>query len=113
MSAVNLLREIKIIIIIELVARREAKSCWPVSKQIQVPGSKRSKFLGPGGLNIKKITGDTGVQMHQEEEGRWTMFAPSNEALQVRSLQLKKLIEIVRHSYNLFGQNCKRYSCKN
>jgi len=61
---------------------REAKSCWPVSKQIQVPGSKRSKFLGPGGLNIKKITGDTGVQMHQEEEGRWTMFAPSNEALQ-------------------------------
>ena len=61
-----------------------------------MPGSKRSKFLGPGGLNIKKITGDTGVQMHQEEEGHWTMFAPSNEALQVINLQKYKiLIEMV------------------
>ena len=38
---------------------RLSKECWPVSKQIQVPVHKRGKLLGPGGLNIKRITGDT------------------------------------------------------
>ena len=60
---------------------RASKACWPVSKQLQIPVHKRGKFLGPGGLNIKKITGETGVQIHAEDEGGWTMFAPSSEAM--------------------------------
>ena len=42
----------------------------PVSKQLQIPVHKRGKFLGQGGLNVKKITGETGVQIIAKDDKR-------------------------------------------
>ena len=58
-----------------------------------MPISKRGKFLGPGGLNIKRITGETGVQVHPEEEGGWLLFAPSQEHLQEAELMIDSLLQ--------------------
>lgn len=60
---------------------REHKDCWPVSRRLEVPPHKRGKFLGPAGLNVKKITQDTGVQISAESEGVWQLFAPNPEAM--------------------------------
>ena len=71
---------------------RTSKSCWPVTKSLQVPMSKRGKLLGPGGLNIKRISGETGVTINMEEEGSWSMFAPSQEAMAEAELMVEQLI---------------------
>ena len=71
---------------------RTGKTCWPVSKPLQVPLAKRGKLLGPGGLNIKRISADTGVTIHSEEEGGWSMFAPSQEAMAEAELMVEQLI---------------------
>lgn len=70
------------------------QACWPVSQRLQIPPSKRAKFLGPGGINIKRISGDTGVQiLQEEEEGTWTLFGPSQEMLEEAELMVTKLLE--------------------
>jgi polyribonucleotide nucleotidyltransferase len=42
---------------------RKHKDNWPVSENIEIPAHKRSKFLGMGGSNLKKLTAETGVQV--------------------------------------------------
>ena len=70
------------------------QACWPVSQRLQIPPSKRAKFLGPGGINIKRISGDTGVQiLQEEEEGTWTLFGPSQDMLEEAELMVTKLLE--------------------
>jgi len=39
------------------------KENWPVSENLEVPGAKRGKFLGYGGINLKRLTAETGVQV--------------------------------------------------
>merc|ERR1719309_342061 len=60
---------------------RKHKDSWPVSKKLEVPINKRGKFLGPAGLNLRKLTQETGVQVHAESEFVWTLFAPNPEAM--------------------------------
>lgn len=53
----------------------------------------RGKFLGAGGINIKRISGETGVQIHpEEEEGSWSLFAPSQEVLEEAEEMVNKLL---------------------
>ena len=80
------------------------QSCWPVSKHIQVPASKRGQFLGAGGINIKRISGETGVQIHPEEtEGTWLLFAPGQEVLEEAEARINKLLEDQRQIELEFG----------
>ena len=44
------------------VARKEKKKNCPVLKELNVPMSQRSKFVGVGGFNLKKIYSNTGKQ---------------------------------------------------
>ena len=64
---------------------RKSKPNWPITEKINVPAHKRGRFLGPGGINIKKILAETGVQITPESgteaSTTWTMFAPNAEAL--------------------------------
>jgi len=71
---------------------RESKACWPVSKQLEVPPNKRGKFLGQAGLNIRKITQDTGVQIHSEKEGVWSIFAPNPDAMHEAEAIIENLL---------------------
>jgi len=69
------------------------KSCWPVSKNITIPAHKRGKFLGPAGLNVKRISGETGVQIQPEDEGVWSLFAPSSAAMEEAESMVEQLLE--------------------
>ena len=63
---------------------KASKSNWPVNKKLDVPVHKRGKFMGPGGINIKRLLVDTGVQVsaHPSEQGAWNLFAPNQEAME-------------------------------
>ena len=63
----------------------KSKPNWPVTKKLQVPVHKRGKFLGPGGINIKRLLANTGVQVTSDSagtDGAWNIFAPNNDALE-------------------------------
>jgi polyribonucleotide nucleotidyltransferase len=81
----------------------ESKSCWPVSKNITIPAHKRGKFLGPAGLNVKRISGETGVQIQPEEEGVWSLFAPSSAAMEEAEMMVEELLEGEKAPELVFG----------
>ena len=64
---------------------RENKDNWPVTEKVNVPAHKRASFLGPGGMNLKRLLAETGVQVTPESgteaSTTWSLFAPNSEAL--------------------------------
>ena len=74
---------------------RTNKVNWPVKEKIDVPAHKRGRFLGPGGMNLKKILAETGVQINPESgteaSTTWTLFAPNSEAMS----EAKEIIESI------------------
>ena len=79
------------------------KACWPLSKNVSIPVHKRGKFLGPAGLNLKRIGADTGVEIHPEEDGVWSLFAPSSDAMEEAELMIEKLLEEEKVPDLVFG----------
>ncbi|KAK9872482.1 hypothetical protein WA026_017950 [Henosepilachna vigintioctopunctata] len=61
--------------------RVEKKENWPVSEKLEVEPHKRSKLIGIGGVNLKKLFVETGVQVSHMEEGKFEIFAPSQSAM--------------------------------
>ena len=59
-------------------------------KNIIIPAHKRVKFLAPAGLNVKRISEETGVQIQPEEEGVWSLFAPSS-AIEETEMMIEEL----------------------
>jgi len=53
----------------------------PVSETLEVPSHKRAKFVGFGGYNLRRLTAETGVQLTQLDENRYSIFAPNQIAL--------------------------------
>nr|XP_055096575.1 polyribonucleotide nucleotidyltransferase 1, mitochondrial isoform X2 [Symphalangus syndactylus] len=51
------------------------------SETVQVPLSKRAKFVGPGGYNLKKLQAETGVTISQVDEETFSVFAPTPSAM--------------------------------
>ena len=64
---------------------RESKHNWPVTEKVNVPAHKRARFLGSGGMNLKRLLAETGVQVTPESgteaSTTWSLFAPNSEAL--------------------------------
>lgn len=50
--------------------RTDKKDIWPVSEKLQVEAHKRAKFVGIGGVNIKKLTAEAGVQVKFKNKTR-------------------------------------------
>ena len=50
------------------------------------------KFLGAGGMNLKRLTADTGVQFSSKSEGVWQVFAPNREAWDEADEIIQKLL---------------------
>lgn len=69
--------------------RKQRKESWPVTENFTIEPYQRSKIIGSGGSNIKKIYLQTGAQLTQNEENSFTIFAPSESAL----AEVKELIE--------------------
>ncbi|GJQ70059.1 hypothetical protein Trydic_g18293 [Trypoxylus dichotomus] len=54
---------------------------WPVSQKLQLEPHKRAKLLGVGGINLKKIFLETGVQINQVDDNTYEVFAPNQHAM--------------------------------
>uniref|UniRef100_A0A1Q3F1Q2 polyribonucleotide nucleotidyltransferase n=1 Tax=Culex tarsalis TaxID=7177 RepID=A0A1Q3F1Q2_CULTA len=57
------------------------KDCWPVTDKLQIEPHQRSKLIGPGGINIRRLYLETGVQLTQEDDNQFRIFAPSEAAM--------------------------------
>ncbi|XP_075059947.1 polyribonucleotide nucleotidyltransferase 1, mitochondrial [Mixophyes fleayi] len=62
--------------------REIRKGNSPVIESIKVPLSKRARFVGPGGYNLKKLQAETGVTVSPIDEEAFSIFAPTPSAMQ-------------------------------
>ncbi|XP_066139868.1 polyribonucleotide nucleotidyltransferase 1, mitochondrial [Euwallacea fornicatus] len=69
--------------------RRDKKENWPVLEKLEVEPHKRAKLLGVGGINMKKLFAQTGVQVSQLEDTTFQIFAPNQAAMD----EAKEIIE--------------------
>lgn len=85
--------------------RKEKKENWPVSQRLEVPAHKRAKFVGYGGVNIKKITSETGVQINQDENdvNFFNIFAPNQSALDEANEMINHFFEETKEPELEFG----------
>ncbi|CAG0903165.1 unnamed protein product, partial [Darwinula stevensoni] len=63
-------------------AQTEHKTNWPVSETMDVPVQKRGAFLGFGGMRLKALTAETGVQVTQIDDTHYSLFAPNQAAME-------------------------------
>uniref|UniRef100_A0A6J0UTY1 polyribonucleotide nucleotidyltransferase n=1 Tax=Pogona vitticeps TaxID=103695 RepID=A0A6J0UTY1_9SAUR len=61
--------------------RAKRKENGPLVETVQVPLSKRARFMGPGGYNLKKLQAETGVTVTQIDEETFSVFAPIPAAM--------------------------------
>ncbi|XP_055626308.1 polyribonucleotide nucleotidyltransferase 1, mitochondrial [Toxorhynchites rutilus septentrionalis] len=61
--------------------RTMKKDCWPVTDKLLIEPHQRTKLLGPGGMNVRRLYLETGVQVTQEDENTFRIFAPSDAAM--------------------------------
>ncbi|XP_065075694.1 polyribonucleotide nucleotidyltransferase 1, mitochondrial [Ochlerotatus camptorhynchus] len=75
-------------------ARTSKKDCWPVTDKLEIEPHQRSKLLGPGGINTKRLYLETGVQLNQEDEHTFRIFAPSEAAMHEAKEYLENLMKV-------------------
>ncbi|MEQ2269332.1 Polyribonucleotide nucleotidyltransferase 1, mitochondrial [Xenotaenia resolanae] len=61
--------------------REKRKENGPVVENVQVPMSKRARFIGPGGYNLRRLQAQTGVTISQADEETFSVFAPTPGAM--------------------------------
>ncbi|XP_023949906.2 polyribonucleotide nucleotidyltransferase 1, mitochondrial [Bicyclus anynana] len=61
--------------------RQGRKENMPVMEEMEVEAHKRAKLLGIGGCNLKRLYLETGVQISPIDETRYSVFAPSQAAM--------------------------------
>ncbi len=73
---------------------RAGKPNLPVTESMTIPVTKRGRFLGPGGVNLKKILTETGVRISSspEDASEFNFFAPNSEAMSEAKEIIKKLL---------------------
>ncbi|XP_011066104.1 PREDICTED: polyribonucleotide nucleotidyltransferase 1, mitochondrial isoform X1 [Acromyrmex echinatior] len=69
--------------------RQTKKDKMPVVDNLEVPVYQRGKFLGVGGMNLKKIFLETGVHIYPYDENTYSIFAPNEDAM----TEAKEIIE--------------------
>ncbi|XP_037542802.1 polyribonucleotide nucleotidyltransferase 1, mitochondrial [Nematolebias whitei] len=53
----------------------------PVVENVRVPVSRRARFVGPGGCNLRRLQAQTGVTISQVDEESFSVFAPTPGAM--------------------------------
>ncbi|CAM4724801.1 hypothetical protein PO909_019991 [Leuciscus waleckii] len=61
--------------------RSSRKENGPVVENISVPLSRRARFVGPGGFNLRRLQAQTGVTISQVDEESFCVFAPTPSAM--------------------------------
>ncbi|XP_017856282.1 PREDICTED: polyribonucleotide nucleotidyltransferase 1, mitochondrial [Drosophila arizonae] len=73
--------------------RKYRKDCWPVSENLVVEPHQRSQLIGPSGLHMKRIYLETGTTLTPSDDSNFTVFAPSQAAMD----EAKEMIEGYMH----------------
>ncbi|KAK9541317.1 hypothetical protein VZT92_001370 [Zoarces viviparus] len=61
--------------------RETRKENGPVVENVRVPVSRRARFVGPGGYNLRRLQAQTGVTISQMDEETFSVFAPTPGAM--------------------------------
>ncbi|XP_074501383.1 polyribonucleotide nucleotidyltransferase 1, mitochondrial [Sebastes fasciatus] len=61
--------------------RETRKANGPVVETVRVPASRRARFVGPGGYNLRRLQAQTGVTISQVDEETFSVFAPTPGAM--------------------------------
>ncbi|MPC21985.1 polyribonucleotide nucleotidyltransferase 1, mitochondrial-like [Portunus trituberculatus] len=81
---------------------RPEKDTMPVLEKVDVPAHKRSRVMGPGGIHMRRIQAETGVQLSWEGDNVLSVFAPNPAAMEEARENLQELLS--DHEPNLeFG----------
>ncbi|XP_072391010.1 polyribonucleotide nucleotidyltransferase 1, mitochondrial [Diabrotica undecimpunctata] len=83
--------------------RTEKKENWPVSKKLEVEAHKRSRLVGIGGVNLKKLFAETGVHVSQVDDTTFEVFAPSQSAMDEAEEIIQQLLSTERAPDLEFG----------
>ncbi|KAM6956437.1 polyribonucleotide nucleotidyltransferase 1, mitochondrial [Aplochiton taeniatus] len=62
-------------------SRATRKENGPVVENVRVPVSRRARFVGPGGYNLRRLQAQTGVTISQVDEETFSVFAPTPGAM--------------------------------
>ncbi|XP_076259411.1 polyribonucleotide nucleotidyltransferase 1 isoform X1 [Rhynchophorus ferrugineus] len=79
------------------------KDNWPVVEKLDVEPHKRARLLGVGGMNLKKIFAETGVQVSQIEDTTFQIFAPNQSAMDEAKDMIQKILTTERTPELEFG----------
>lgn len=60
---------------------------------MEIKPHKRSRLLGVGGINLKRLFAETGVQVTQMDDTVFSIFAPSQQAMDEAEEQINKWLE--------------------
>lgn len=71
---------------------RAMKDNMPVLETLPIPPHKRSKVMGTGGVNIRRIQAETGVQLTWQDNNVLSVFAPNQSAMEEAQETLKELL---------------------
>ncbi|KAJ8674271.1 hypothetical protein QAD02_005533 [Eretmocerus hayati] len=85
------------------VPRSAKKDNMPVTEALDIPVHQRGKLLGVGGLNIKKIFLQTGVHINSNDDEKFSLFAPNQEAMNEAKDMINQLIKQEREPTLDFG----------
>lgn len=69
------------------------KHSWPVSDKLMVQPDERMRLIGPGGIHLKRIFGETGTQFTQVDDATFNIFAPSQSAMDEALETVKTLLK--------------------
>ncbi|KAL0113419.1 hypothetical protein PUN28_012523 [Cardiocondyla obscurior] len=73
--------------------REVKKDKMPVVDNLEIPIHQRGKFLGVGGINLKKIFLETGVNIYPHDENTYTIFAPNEDAMTEAKEMIEKILQ--------------------
>ncbi|XP_067900995.1 polyribonucleotide nucleotidyltransferase 1, mitochondrial isoform X2 [Heterodontus francisci] len=83
--------------------REKRKENGPVLETVLVPVSKRARFVGPGGYNLRKLQAQTGVTISQVDEETFSVFAPTPSAMHEASEFINELCKDDQEQQLEFG----------
>ncbi|XP_012219490.1 polyribonucleotide nucleotidyltransferase 1, mitochondrial isoform X2 [Linepithema humile] len=79
------------------------KDKMPVVDNLEISVYQRGKFLGVGGMNLKKIFLETGVHIYPHDENTYSIFAPNKDAMTQAKEMIEKILQKDREPTLEFG----------
>lgn len=83
--------------------RSSTKENGPLVENVKVPLSRRARFVGPGGYNLRKLQAQAGVTISQVDEETFSVFAPTPSAMNEAQEFMKEICKDDQEEQLEFG----------